>query len=64
MHKIILRSIFFCFLLDVYPGLGISEIRDLFFGGPIWMRLNNSRQGLRWAGAGGVARRDKTKEHM
>ena len=32
---------FSVFLLDVYPGLGISEIRHLFFRGPIWMRLKN-----------------------
>ena len=36
------KSHFFSvFLLDVYPGLGISEIRHLFFRGPIWMRLKN-----------------------
>ena len=29
-------------MLVYLPGLEISEIRYLFFHGPIWMRLNNS----------------------
>ena len=29
-------------LVRYLPGLGISEIRDLFFRGPIWIRLRNS----------------------
>ena len=34
--------LFFHFMLVYLPGLGISEIRDWFFRGPIWMRLKNS----------------------
>ena len=35
--------LFFNLMLVPYlPGLGISEIRDLFFRGPIWIRLRNS----------------------
>ena len=41
--KISYSEFFFSvFSLDVYPGLGISDVRDLFFRGPIWMRLQNS----------------------
>ena len=35
--------LFFNLMLVRYvPGLGISEIRDMFFRGPIWIRLRNS----------------------
>ena len=33
---------FYLMLVRYLPGLGISEIRDLFFRGPIWIRLKNS----------------------
>ena len=38
------RCIFLIFYLMLVNllGLGISEIRDMFFHGPIWMRLRNS----------------------
>ena len=38
------RCIFLIFYLMLVNllGLGISEIRDMFFHGPIWMRLKNS----------------------
>ena len=29
-------------LVRYLPGVGISEVRDLFFRGPIWIRLRNS----------------------
>ena len=34
--------LFFYLMLVYLRGLGITEIRDLFFRGPIWMRLKNS----------------------
>ena len=45
MQKIILEVFFLFFnlmLARYLPGLGMSEIRDLFLGGPIWIRLRNS----------------------
>ena len=45
MQKIIPWYFFLFFnlmLVRHLPGLGISEMRDLFFRGPIWIRLRNS----------------------
>ena len=55
-------SVFYLILVCVYlPGLGVSEY-EICFRGPIWMRLNDSGNLMRWAGAADVARRDKTEE--
>ena len=61
--KHIFFLLFFNLMLVRYvPGLGISEIRDLFFRGPIWMRDWRIAAVLRWAGAADIGRLDKTEE--
>ena len=64
MQKIILQVFFLFFnlmLVRYLPGLGMSEIRDLFLGGPIWIRLRNSGSFC----VGQVPGKSQTKEaHM
>ena len=41
MQKHVDLSVFNLMLVRYLPGLGISEMRDLFFRGPIWIGLRN-----------------------